>query len=92
MLSRTLTILAALALSAGTALAQDGLDAPRTGFYADPVLPDPAPVPLHVYPASDATSAVAMVTPAAALAQTPQHPAGCNARSPCAVVSPPARG
>jgi hypothetical protein len=91
MASRTLTILTAalLALSGSAAFAQ--MDTPRTGFYADPVLPDPSPIPAHVYPAKDVTAGVAAVTPAAGTAK-PQRMAACTAKSPCAVVAPPARG
>jgi hypothetical protein len=76
-----------LALSGGAALAQDGMDQPRTGFYADPVLPDPSPVAAHVFTAPEATADVAAVTPA-----RQQTRIACGARNPCAVSTPAARG
>jgi len=74
-----------LAVSGGAACAQ--MDQPRTGFYADPVMPDPSPIAAHVFKASQATADVAAVTPA-----RPQPTAACSARNPCAVSTPAARG
>jgi hypothetical protein len=76
-----------LALSGGAAFAQGGIDQPRTGFYADPVMPDPSPAAAHVFKAADATADVAAVTPA-----RQQPHAACGARNPCAVSTPAARG
>ena len=80
----------ALALSGGAALAQE-LEEPRTGFYAEPVLPDPPKTIAHVYPASEATADVASVT-AVALPRTAPQEQPCKPLNPCAVTAPAARG
>ena len=94
MASKTTLIFSALllGLSGGAAFAQQ-LEQEPTGFYADPVLPDPPRTVAHVYPATEATSDVAAVTPAAgAVAARPQHVTGCSPLNPCAVSTPAARG
>ncbi len=91
MASRNLALAAAmLALSGGAAFAQ--LDDPHTGFFANPVLPSPARIPAHIFPASLATADVAHQTPAAGTGAKSQHVAACNALNPCAIVTPAARG
>jgi hypothetical protein len=89
-----------LAIAAGIALvivlpglAQAQMDEPpANSFYADSVLPDPAPKPVHAFPASIATEDVAAVAPAADAAPKPQRTTPCTALSPCALVTPAARG
>jgi hypothetical protein len=93
---------AALALTfSATAFAQE-LDEAPSGFYADPVLPDPSPVPVHVFSPALATKDVAAVTPA--LDQVPQTGSSkshnvktpvhttCTALNPCAISTPAAHG
>ena len=85
-------------LSGGSALAQ--MDAPETGFYADPVLPDPSPVATHAFPAAAATADIAAVAPAAGsatrTASARPRPSGhavvCTALNPCAISAPVAPG
>lgn len=99
-------IAAALLLTlTGTAFAQE-LDEAPTGFYADPVLSDPPPVPVHAFNPAVATSEVAVVTPAADLAPAPgaarprapsrneKVPArsNCTALNPCATNPQAAHG
>jgi hypothetical protein len=84
-----------LGVSGSAAFAQVG-DAEK-GFYADPVLPDPAPVAVHVFPAATATADVAAVAPAAtqiasARARASGRGPACTALNPCAVSAPLARG
>lgn len=96
MKTRKIAIAAALLLgvSGGAAFAQ-GED--ETGFYADPVLPDPAPVAVHAFPAATATADIAAVAPAAtrtasARVRAPGHGSACTALNPCAAIAPAARG
>ena len=89
-----------LGLSGGAAFAQ--LEDAPTGFYADPVLPDPPATVAHAYPASTATADVAIVTPVgsdtpqAAIARPhnnrPSHDTACTTLNPCAISTPAARG
>ena len=81
-----------LALSGGSAFAADPLGQGPTGFYADPVLPDPPHMRAPLYPPSEATSGVASVSPAENTIQQPQHHAACTAANGCAAVASPARG
>lgn len=89
---RFLIAAALLALSGGCAFAQDALSTQPTGFYADPVMPDPPPVRAPLYPPSDVTSGVASVSPAENTIQKPQHHAACTVANGCAAVASPARG
>lgn len=91
MTPRSIAIATALALtlSGGAAFAQ--IDQEPTGFYADPQMADPPQVAVHVYPASEATSDVAAVAPAAGTSAKPQHLAACTAINPCAAPTPAAR-
>lgn len=92
MASRTIAMaILALGLCSSAAFAQ-ALDQEPTGFYADPVLPDPPKTVAHAYPASEATADVAAVAPAAGAPAKPQHVSACTALSPCAAVAPAARG
>jgi hypothetical protein len=100
MVSRKIAITAALmlGLGGGTALAQ--VDQTTESFYADPVLPDPSPVPARIFAPALATADVATVTPAAGVARAAgahgkriaARATACTALSPCAVTAPAARG
>lgn len=89
----------ALGLFSGAALAQ--VSGSEKDFYADPVLPDPSPVPARVFAPALATSDVAAVAPAAGSMTGAANAHGrkivaratsCTALSPCAVTAPAARG
>ena len=88
-----------LGLGGGTAFAQ--VDQTTENFYADPVLPDPSPVPARVFAPALATADVAAVAPAAGSVTAAAGAHGrkvvarvtsCTALSPCAVTTPAARG
>ena len=83
---RKFAIFTALALTfPGSAAFAQELNQPRTGFYADPALPDPVP---YAGPVTEVPVNVAAATPV----PHKQAAAACTARNPCSAAAPAARG